>query len=244
MNTLWSSNLDEFTQQGMLSNPWNSSNTPPTTNYYNPIQNNPQSAYSPVNWLAFPGRLAYNFPNAPQSQLNEMADTGNIPGLINGTPCDSSAPPTIPYFPYGPRGWQDEYCEWAVTRNSDNKITRIDFTCENPEYWNSLWLIDPNKVVELYKSILNKPQITLEDLSLSGAVNPITGGPIYNPLNKWNSGPVSNDTLGGAIHLTSTPNTLQTEIGLATAATVQRNNPSGSTGNTAWPSRSFNCFTV
>ncbi|WP_337966010.1 hypothetical protein [uncultured Flavobacterium sp.] len=240
LNNLWSSNLDEFTQQGMLSNPWNSSNTPPTTNYYNPVQNNPQSSYSPVNWLAFPGRLAFNFPNASQDQLNQMADTGNIQGLISSSPCDSSNTTTIPYFPYGPRGWQDEYCEWAVTRNSDNKIIRIDFTCENPEYWNSLWLIDPNKVVTLYQSILNKPQITLEDLSLPGAVNPITGQPIYNPLNKWNSGPVSSDTLGGAIHLTSTPNTLQTEIGLATAATVQRNNPSGSTGNTAWPSRSFN----
>lgn len=239
LNELWSANLDEFTQQGMLSNPWNSTNTPPVTNYYNPIKNNPKSTVIPVTWFAFPGRLAFNFPDASQDQLNQMADTGNMPGLINNNPCGTPTK-TIPYFPYGPRGWQDEYCEWAVTRNSQNKITRIDFTCENPEYWNSLWLIDPNKVLTLYQSILNKPQITLEDLSLPGAVNPLTGGPIYNPLNKWNSGPVSNDNFGGAIHLTSTPNTLQTEIGLATAATVQRNNPSGTTGNTAWPSRLYN----
>jgi hypothetical protein len=239
MNKLWSSNLDEFTQQGMLSNPWNSTNTPAVTNYYNPVKNNPESTVNPVTWFAFPGRLAFNFPTASQIQLNEMADTGNMLTLINNNPCTTPTK-TIPYFPYGPRGWQDEYCEWAVTRNSQNKITRIDFTCENPEYWNSLWLIDPNKVLTLYKSILNKPQITLEDLSLPGAANPVTGGPIYNPLNKWNSGPVSNDNFGGAIHLTSTPNTLQTEIGLATAATVQRNNPSGTTGNTAWPSRLYN----
>lgn len=239
MNTLWSNNLDEFTQQGMLSNPWNSTNTPPTTNYYNPVQNNPQSKTYPVLWFAFPGRLHFNFPNASQSQLNEMADTGNMPALINNNPCGTPTA-TIPYFPYGPRGWQDEYCEWAVTRNAQGKITRIDFTCENPEYWNSLWLIDPNKVVSLYQSILNKPQITLADLSLPGAVNSATGGPVYNPLNKWNNGTVSNATQGGAIHLTSTPNTLQTEIGLATAATVQRNNPSGTTGNTVWPSRLYN----
>lgn len=239
MNELWSSNLDEFTQQGMLSNPWNSTNTPPVTNYYNPVKSNPKSTVNNVKWFAFPGRLAFNFPSASQDQLNEMADTGNMIGLINNNPCTTPTK-TIPYFPYGPRGWQDEYCEWAVTRNSQNKIIRIDFTCENPEYWNSLWIIDPNKVLTLYQSILNKPQITLEDLSLPGVVNPITGEPIYNPLNKWNSGPVSNDNLGGAIHLTSTPNTLQTEIGLATAATVQRNNPSGTTGNTAWPSRSYN----
>ncbi|WP_281637885.1 hypothetical protein [Flavobacterium marginilacus] len=239
MNSLWSSNLDEFTQQGMLSNPWNSTNTPSVTNYYNPIQNNPKSSTYPVLWFAFPGRLHYNFPNANQDQLNEMADTGNMPSLINNNPCGTPTQ-TIPYFPYGPRGWQDEYCEWAVTRNSKNQITRIDFTCENPEYWNSLWLVDPNKVVSLYQSVLNKPQITLADLSLSGAVNPITGGPVYNPLNKWNSGTVSSETTGGAIHLTSTPNTLQTEIGLATAATVQRNNPSGTTGNTVWPQRLYN----
>lgn len=239
MNTLWSSNLNEFTQQGMLSNPWNSTNTPSVTNYYNPIQNNPQSTIYPVTWFAFPGRLAFNFPNASQNQLNAMADTGNMLSLIQNNPCGTPTD-NIPYFPYGPRGWQDEYCEWAVTRNSENKITRIDFTCENPEYWNSLWLIDPNKVLTLYQSILNKSQITLADLSLAGAVNPATGGPVYNPLNKWNSGTVSNDSQGGAIHLTSTPNTLQTEIGLATAATVQRNNPSGTTGNTIWPSRSYN----
>jgi hypothetical protein len=239
MNTLWSSNLDEFTQQGMLSNPWNSTNTPRVTNYYNPVQNNPKSKTYPVLWFAFPGRLHFNFPSATKSQLNQMADTGSMPALINNNPCGTPTA-TIPYFPYGPRGWQDEYCEWAVTRNAQGKITRIDFTCENPEYWNSLWLIDPNKVVSLYQSILNKPQITLADLSLPGAINPVTGGPVYNPLNKWNSGTISNNTLGGAIHLTSTPNTLQTEIGLATAATVQRNNPSGTTGNTIWPLRMYN----
>nr|WP_315239677.1 hypothetical protein [uncultured Flavobacterium sp.] len=242
MNTLWSANLDGFTQQGMLNNAWNTTNTPSTTNYYNPVQQNPQSKIYPVLWSAFPGRLAFNFPSAPQKDLNEMADTGVMPALIKNNPCGNPTG-TIPYFPYGPRGWQDEYCEWAVTRNEKNEIIRIDFTCENPEYWNSLWLVDPNKVLSLYQSTLNKAQITLDDLSLKGAVNPITGGPVYNPLNKWNTGTVSNPSSGGAMHLTSTPNTLQTEIGLATSATVQRNNPA--TGNTIWPSRSYNdllCF--
>ncbi|MFL9844567.1 hypothetical protein [Flavobacterium rhizosphaerae] len=243
MDSLWSANLDGFTQQGMLSNRWNTSNTPPTTNYYNPVQNNPASTVIPVNWSAFPGRLAYNYPTATQSQLNEMADTGAMsavmknPADISNNPC-GTATEEVPYFPYGPRGWQDEYCEWAVTRNSAGKITRIDFTCENPEYWNSLWMVNPDRVVQLYQQILNKPQITIQDLSLPNAANPVTGGPVYNPLNKWNSGTVSNSTQGGAIHLTSTPNTLQTEIGLATAATVQRNNRE--TGNTFWPSSQFN----
>ena len=240
MDQLWSQNLDGFTQQGMQSNQWNTTNTPETTNYYNPIDKNPPSNAAPVNWSAFPGRLAYNFPSATQDQLDEMADTGVMPNGINSDPCNTSQGSTVPYFPYGPRGWQDEYCEWAVTRDTNGNIIRVDFTCENPEYWNSLWLIDPNKVLELYQSILDKPQITLDDLSISGVTNPITGQPVYNPLNIWNNGPVSDSSKGGAIHLTSTPNTLQTEIGLATAATVLRNNPSGTTGNTTWPSSQYN----
>lgn len=235
---LWNTNLNGFIQQGMLGNPYNATNVPATTNYYNPIDSNPPSSAAHVLWGAFPGRLAYNFPSATQDQLDEMADTGVMPGKISNNPCGTGSPAS--YFPYGPRGWQDEYCEWAVTRNAAGKITRIDFTCENPEYWNSLWEIDPNKVLSLYQSILGKPQITLQDLSVPGIVDPVSGGPVYNPLNVWNSGPVSNSTKGGAIHLTSTPNTLQTEIGLACSATVQRNNPSGTTGNTSWPSSQYN----
>lgn len=242
MNSLWSQNLNGFIEQGMQSNQWNTSNTPSTTNYYNPINNNPASVVADVRWSAFPGRLAYNYPTATQAQLNQMADSGVMSSEISDDPCDSSSSSSVPYYPYGPRGWQDEYCEWAVTRNSAGKIIRVDFTCENPEYWNSLWLIDPNKVLELYQSILGKPQITLEDLSLPRVLDPITQEPIYNPLNKWNSGSVSSDSLGGAIHLTSTPNTIQTEIGLATAATIQRNNPSGTTGNTTWQSSEYNAL--
>ncbi|MBS0031371.1 hypothetical protein ACTJJ0_30095 [Chitinophaga sp. 22321] len=240
MNSLWSNNLDGFIQQGMLNNAWNSTNTPPTTNYFNPIDNNPPSEAAGIQWLAFPGRLEYNFPNATQDQLYQMADTGSMPGQISNNPCGTGE--NVAYFPYGPRGWQDEYCEWAVTRNAAGKITRIDFTCENPEYWNTLWEVDPNKVLALYQSILNKPQITLQDLSVPGIVNPITNQPVYNPLNKWNTGPVSSATTGGAIHLTSTPNTIQTEIGLATTSTIQRFNPPPppATTNTMWPSAQYN----
>ncbi|WP_202182990.1 hypothetical protein [Chitinophaga solisilvae] len=240
MNSLWSNHLNGFTQQGMLNNPWNSINTPPPTNYYNPIDNNPPSNAANIQWLAFPGRLEYNFPGESQDKLYEMADTGSMPGQISNDPCGTGQ--NVAYFPYGPRGWQDEYCEWAVTRNDAGKITRIDFTCENPEYWNTLWSVDPNQVLALYQSILDKPQITLEDLSVPGIVDPVTNQPVYNPLNKWNSGPVSGAGSGGAIHLTSTPNTIQTEIGLATTSTIQRFNPPPppATTNTMWPSSQYN----
>jgi hypothetical protein len=239
LNALWCHNLDGFTRQGMQSNPWNSTNTPPTTNYYNPVDNNPPAILAPVIWSAFPGRIHYNFPSLDQDTLNQLADTGQMPNTISNNPCGTSTG-NIPYYPYGPRGWQDEYCEWAVTKDTGGNIIRIDFTCENPEYWNSLWLTDPDMVLTLYRSILGKPQITLADLSIPGISDPITGRPIYNPLNKWNSGTVSDAQQGGAIHLTSTPNTLQTEIGLATAATVLRINPNGPPGSTNWPSSQYN----
>ncbi len=239
LDQLWNANLNGFTEQGLRGNPWNATNAPVPTNYYNPEVNNPTAGYQAIPWSAFPGRLAYNYPSTSQDQLNEWADNGLMTPNINNSPCDTSSGSSVPYFPYGPRGWQDEYCEWAVTRDTNGNIIRIDFTCENPEYWNSLWLIDPNQVLALYQSILDKPQITLEDLSLPGVTNPITGGPIYNPLNKWNTGTSSTPTSGGAVHLTSTPNTLQTEIGLATAASVQRIN---SDGTIQWSTNQFNAL--
>jgi hypothetical protein len=239
LNELWNSNLGGFIEQGMLGNPWNATNTPATTNYYNPQNNSTKSAVKNIQWGAFPGRIAFNYPHS-KSQWFEMADTGVMPNTISNFPCQPSTGANVPYFPYGPRGWQDEYCEWAVTRNAAGKITRIDFTCENPEYWNSLWLIDPNMVLALYQSILGNNSITLADLSLPGVSNPVTGHPIYNPLNKWNTGAEVTATGGGAIHLTSTPNTIQTEVGLASGASVLRNNPSGTTGNTTWPSIDYN----
>jgi hypothetical protein len=239
LNQLWNNNLNGFIAQGMLGNPWNATNTPATTNYYNPQINNPVSSEVQIQWPAFPGRIAFNYPNN-SAQYFQMADTGVMPNTISNNPCDPSAPNTAPYFPYGPRGWQDEYCEWAVTRNSKGQITRIDFTCENPEYWNSLWLIDPNTVLSLYQSILNNSSITLADLSLPNVTDPVTGNPIYNPLNICNTGPEVTANGGGAIHLTSTPNSIQTEIALASGASVLRNNPSGTTGNTTWASGQYN----
>lgn len=244
LNDLWNKNLNGFNQQGMVGNLWNATNTPELTNYYNPLEGIPagvNNGPAPITWSAFPGRLAYNYPTLPPATLNELADTGAMSAQISNNPCDTSQQPNVPYYPYGPRGWQDEYCEWTVTRrSSDNKITRIDFTCENPEYWNSLWKIDSAKVLELYQTVLNKPQITLADLSLPNTTDPSTGQPYYNPLNKWNTGTVNTAESGGAMHLTSTPNTLQTEIGISSAATVLRNNPSGTTGNTVWPNPLMN----
>ncbi|CDG82443.1 hypothetical protein [Janthinobacterium agaricidamnosum] len=218
------------------------------------------SASLAVAWDAFPNRLTVycgsstpstNPYNLSLAQLWELADTGyyidqnnaqaSFPHIpVNLCPSPDWNGALQPYGPYGPRGWQDEYCEWSVTRNAAGKISRVDFVCENPEYWYTLWRVSPDRVAQLYQDTLNaglppgSPNaitVNVADLyltdPLSGApvTDPFTGNPAYNPLNKWNRGPLSSrgsNASGGAIHLTATPNTLQTEMGLAGAATVQR----------------------
>lgn len=217
-----------------------------------------------VSWSAFPGRmmqyLSDSPPNEPANPYNlnlnkiyELADTGwydtdatfgEIPVQVCPEACWSG--PRQAYGPYGPRGWQDEYCEWSTARNQEGNLVRVDFCCENPEYWNTLWQVDPERVVQIYQDVLNadvpperRIQVTLDDLTLRdpegrAVIDPSTGRPAYNPLNRWNSGPVSwrvgdaTQFSGGVMHLTSTPNVLSTELALAGAATVQYQPKDGS----------------
>lgn len=129
------------------------------------------------------------------------------------------------FGPPGPRGWKDEYNEWVVTRDEQGRITRISFTCENPEYWFTLWSVDPDKVLQLYRELVN-PAVQMADLQLTDSqgqpVLDYEGKPFYNPLNKWNAGNVALPDRGGAMHLTSPPNTVGAEIYLGAAATIPR----------------------
>lgn len=240
MDTFWSLTLDGFTQQGMLNNPWNRKNSPTTTNYSNPTSNISHGEIISIKWPAFSGKLDYNFPNIAQEQRYEMADKGRINDLMHNATYSANEQQAAS-LPYESREWQDECCEWSVTRNPQNKITRVAFTSESPEYWHTLWQIDPKKVVALYQTVLEKPQITLEDLCLPGVYHPITNEPIYNPLNKWNKGTNSSPEQGGAIHLTNIANTLQAKIKLACNATIQRFNPTTDTDDgTLWSAEQYN----
>lgn len=259
----WTTNVDGWTQQAIASGSdryYNQLQTPIPTS---------AAVAPPILWPAFPYRLLQylgqgsappNPYNHSKDDLYHLADYGYLPdgssfpqiphmgAICHWTPpyCDEPdfwdcTDQFITYGPYGPRGWMDEYCEWSVTRDADGNITRIDFVCENPEYWNALWSVNPELVRTLYQNTLNfevpegqEIAVSLDDLYLkdpsTGApvIDPSTGRPAYNPLNKWNSGPVSyrgggdqSAFYGGAMHLTSTPNTLQTEMGLAGLTSVQ-----------------------
>jgi hypothetical protein len=253
--TAWSQNVDGFTQQAITGNPWASLYASAQTAYYNPLTTPIPAGSGAVDvaWIAFPNRLIQylgqdqqppNPYNLPQATLNQLADSGALSAyLIPQDRCPQAnwQGDKETYGPYGPRGWLDEYCEFSVARNAAGKIVRIDFTCENPEYYQTLWRISPQKVAEVYTTALNAGappsqwvNVTVADLQLqdphTGApvIDPQTGRPAYNPLNRWNSGTVATRTgssaqfTGGAMHLTATPNTLQTELGLGAGATVQR----------------------
>ncbi|MFJ3483311.1 hypothetical protein ACIPL1_07975 [Pseudomonas sp. NPDC090202] len=140
----------------------------------------------------------------------------------------------VAFSPSGPRGWLDEYCEWSITRDSNGNMRSIMFTCENPAYYLTMWQIDPKAVLGLYQKYID-PAVQLEDLYLRYSVDqptgkkgdpvidPTTGRPAYDVTNKWNSGTVRvPGQYGGALHLTSGPNTLSAEVYLAAAATIQR----------------------
>jgi hypothetical protein len=177
-----------------------------------------------------------NYSNIAEERMYEMVDIGPNAFMKNHSkklvmipksPCNPNPEETKILDPYGPRGWLDEYCEMGIMRNDANKITRLHFTCENPEYYWTMWKVDPNKVLEIYQTTLNNKNIKLEDLYLTDSlgkpvIDRTTQLPAYNPINKWNSGTEMTATKGGAMHLTSPPNELQAEIVLAGGGAVLR----------------------
>ena len=90
-------------------------------------------------------------------------------------------------------------------RPGTGKITRVDLTCEGPEYWEFLSRVAPDVLVALYRRHVS-PDATKAQLMPGGA---------YNPGNVWNTAP-------GAMHLTHPANSLGAEIKLAADATVLR----------------------
>jgi hypothetical protein len=254
---LWNWNLAGDTLTGITGDPWNVLNDANRYFYFNPtVTTIPDDAsVVPIQWVAFPNRVLWYFSQGgspgnpfqlPTQEVLELADTGKIAGnpkFAAGFPpvpsglkqiCpeikwDSPQSAWRTFGPAGPRGWQDEYCEWSVTRDPvSNKITSVMFTCENPDYWFTLWQVDPNTVLTIYQQTISA-NVQLADLYLldsngKPAINPLTGAPAYNPLTKWNSGPVTMPGVsGGAMHLTSPPNTLGAEVYLAAAASLLRN---------------------
>ncbi len=107
------------------------------------------------------------------------------------------------------RDVQDEYCEWSVQRDPEtDKIVRVTFTCEAPEYWAFLAGSAPDRLLARYRQHIDDG-VQLSDLFLPNGR--------YNPRNKWNA-----TTVNGAMHLIQASNTLGAEIELAAGSSVVR----------------------
>jgi hypothetical protein len=155
----------------------------PRPQFFNPLHNPPaaDAVEQDITWSAFPRVIEISSPSAVQRWRRADAT----------------------------RDRQDEYCEWSVERDAQtNKIKRVTFTSEGPEYWQFLAGVRPDLVLQLYREHVN-PAVQRRDLfSANGR---------YNPRNRWN-----NSTDQGAMHLIQANNTLGAEIELAAAATLVR----------------------
>lgn len=242
----WNSYLKQWTEQSIFGSPGAVLYDRNRYYYFNPLETPipDDPATQPITWTPFPNRL-FVFFQSPQSpvklntnQIFELCDKGQIeidgkPTKIDQFQIPKKLCPDIDwagekkgYDPEGPRGWLDEYCEWSITYDNNGKLKKVVFTCENPGYWFALWHQDPDLVTQLYQQYVN-PNVKREDLYLrdekgNPVIDPLTSDYAYDPTNKWNSGTQSLPDRGGAIHLTSPPNTLSAEITLAAAATITR----------------------
>jgi hypothetical protein len=109
---------------------------------------------------------------------------------------------------------QDEYNEWILVRDQNNKIVKVVFTSEPALYYE--FLADPPDGVDrgacqallltLYKSICGDASIQLADL--------FDGTGAYDAYNKWNA--------QYAVHMQQENNTLGAEVNIAARSAILR----------------------
>jgi len=95
------------------------------------------------------------------------------------------------------RNPQIEYFEWKVDK-VNGKITKVTFVTETADYYQQLWAVDPNAVVNLYRKLIS-PTVVEADLHNKG---------VYNKFNKWN-------TTQGIVHYIHKVNSFKDAIGLS-----------------------------
>lgn len=110
--------------------------------------------------------------------------------------------------------YQDEYVEWHTT-TKDNKVTRITFTTEFPEYYQSLATIGVDGLIAAIQNTIQGANPTIEEL-FGREFNPKTASPQERSnkfrkniqSNPWNNGQK------GILCLTQNTNTAEALFGL------------------------------
>ena len=200
--------------------------TPGIVQFYNPARFDPKDALieQQIVWSAFPKELLKQ--HGRQRALIEadrLRTLDQYSGALNS--------PIHKRTFYRP---QNEYCEWHIVRDPNTqKIVRIIFSSEPPEYWRAMFGDEMtingkqikfpgnrHKVLALYRQFCGS-EVQMDDLICQETIPGPKGQPPlvqkggYNMFNKWN-------TIYGIVHLCSPPNSLQAEIQLGADATILR----------------------
>ena len=206
---------------------------PGTVQFYNPAAYDPGGPIieQAILWNAFPKELLRQF--GRERALREADRLWPLRAYRGETTPGSPGFEAAVYRPL------TEYCEWHVLRDPNtNKILRITFTSEPPEYWQALhgdtiaidsqrkqsFPGDKDRLLAMYHELVS-PEVKLEDLVAHEAINHPDGSDYvekgqYNQFNKWN-------TTHGIAHLCAPPNAISAEIKLGADATVLRQNAHG-----------------
>jgi hypothetical protein len=112
-------------------------------------------------------------------------------------------------------GDQDEYFEWHTTRRpEDNKIVKVVFVTETPEYWRVLARTSPERLVQLYQELVSpevqEADLFEEQLTEDGAIEKV-----YVAGNRWN-------TTDGIVHFIVSINNLTLAVSLARGGATGR----------------------
>jgi hypothetical protein len=188
-----------------------------------------------ITWNAFPKEMLRRYGRERALVLADRLWPTERYRAPSQDPDDTTGTAGVLYRP------QEEYCEWHVLREpNSNKIRRVTFTSEPPEYWQAMFGLvfgsthppiadqhfpgDKDVLLRLYRELVS-PHVQPEDLVAAidivdtlGQVWAVKGQ--YNVFNKWNT------TLGIA-HLNSPPNSLMAEIQLGADATIRYTDPKG-----------------
>jgi hypothetical protein len=149
--------------------------------FYDPLatETPPEAQTASIVWSAFPARLRRGATS--EEQRWKRADAS--------------------------RDKQDEYCEWGVERDSQQRITRVTFTTEVREWWKHV-ARDPNRLLALYHELVS-PEVSLDELLDADGRYVVD-----NPRNT--------STKGRPAHLVQPNNNLGAAVDLAAKATVLR----------------------
>ncbi|WZF21978.1 hypothetical protein WKK05_38550 (plasmid) [Nostoc sp. UHCC 0302] len=106
---------------------------------------------------------------------------------------------------------QDEYCQWVVKRNTDNKITEVIFTSEPPEYYNFMFYTSQESrdlLVDVYRKLTGIQSVTIDDLVDSSGE--------YDWYNRYNN--------EFAVHMQQPNNTLGAQVNIVSRSCILRVN--------------------